>query len=127
MIDAIRIDRWLWAARFYKTRELATAMVHAGHVHLNGMRTKASRMVKIGDQLNISRGSEEFIIGITALADKRASATVAQGLYEETPTSIAARQKVEKQRCYIAPSPAPAKRPDKKARRQIIRFRKSCD
>jgi len=100
-------------------------MVHAGHVQLNGIRTKASKIIKVGDQLDISRGPETFIIRITALSDKRGPATVAQGLYEETPASIAARQQVEEQRCYIAPSPA--KRPDKKARRQIIRFRKSCD
>jgi ribosome-associated heat shock protein Hsp15 len=123
MTDTIRIDRWLWAARFYKTRGMATEMVHAGHVQLNDVRTKASKLVKIADQLSISRGSEEFTVHIIALAEKRGSATVAQSLYEETPASIAARQKVAEQRkLNLETSPAPAKRPDKKARRQIIRF-----
>jgi ribosome-associated heat shock protein Hsp15 len=126
--ETTRIDRWLWAARFYKTRVLATEMVNAGHVQLNGIRIKASRMVKIGDKLSISRGSDKFIIRIAALADKRGSATVAQSLYEETPASIAIRQKLATQRKLNATTyPAPAKRPDKKARRQIIRFRKIHD
>jgi ribosome-associated heat shock protein Hsp15 len=128
MIEAIRIDRWLWAARFYKTRGLATEMVHAGHILLNDVRTKASKLVKIGDQLSISRGPEEFTVHIIALADKRGSATVAQSLYEETPASITTRQKLAEQRkLNLEASPAPAKRPDKKARRQIIRFRKIQD
>lgn len=128
MAEAIRIDRWLWAARFYKTRGLATEMVNAGHVQLNDVHTKASRMVKIGDQLSISRGPEEFIVHITALANKRGSAALAQSLYAETPASVAARQKLAEQRkLNVATSPAPAKRPDKKARRQIIRFRNIHD
>ena len=128
MMKAVRIDRWLWAARFYKTRGLATEMVNAGHVQLNGGRSKASRMVKAGDQLSISRGPELFIIHIIALADKRGSATLAQSLYEETPASIVDRQAMAEQRkLAYAASPAPAKRPDKKARRQIIRFRKIAD
>ena len=123
MTDAIRIDRWLWAARFYKTRGLATEMVHGGHIQLNNARMKASKLVKVGDQLIISRGTEEFTVDIIALAEKRGSATVAQSLYEETPTSITARRKLAEQRkLNLETSPAPAKRPDKKARRQIIRF-----
>lgn len=128
MTETIRIDRWLWAARFYKTRSLATEMVNTGRVQHNDSRTKASRMVKTGDELSISRGTEEFIIHIIALADKRGSAAIAQSLYEETPASIAARQKLAEQRKLdIETSPAPAKRPDKKARRQIIRFQKIHD
>jgi ribosome-associated heat shock protein Hsp15 len=128
LTEAVRIDRWLWAARFYKTRGLATEMVHAGHIQLNDARTKASKLVKTGDQLIISRGTEEFTVDIIALAEKRGSATVAQSLYEETPASIAARQQLAEQRkLNLETSPAPAKRPDKKARRQIIRFRKIQD
>jgi len=125
LTEAIRIDRWLWAARFYKTRGLATEMVNAGHVQLNGIHTKASKMVKSGDQLTIFRDPETFIIRIITLAGKRGSATIAQGLYEEEPTSIAARQQLAEQRkMKLVQSPAPTKRPDKKARRQIIRFHK---
>jgi len=100
-------------------------MVNAGHVQLNGMHTKASKMVKAGDQLSVFRDPETFIIRILTLADKRGSAIIAQGLYAEEPASIAARQQLAEQRkMEAARSPAPAKRPDKKARRQIIRFRK---
>ncbi len=103
-------------------------MVNAGHVQLNDARTKASKLVKTGDQLIISRGTEEFTVDIIALAEKRGSATVAQSLYEETPASIAARQQLAEQRkLNLETSPAPAKRPDKKDRRQIIRFRKIQD
>lgn len=125
MTEAIRIDRWLWAARFYKTRGQATEMVNAGHVQLNGMHAKASKMVKAGDQLTIFRDPETFIIRIITLAAKRGSATIAQSLYEEEPASITARrQQAEQRKLELTRSPAPAKRPDKKARRQIIRFRK---
>jgi len=100
-------------------------MVNAGHVQLNGMHTKASKMVKAGDHLIIFRDPETFIIRILTLAGKRGSATIAQGLYEEEPASITTRQQLADQRkMKVAQSPAPAKRPDKKARRQIIRFRK---
>jgi len=125
--SAIRVDRWLWAARFYKTRGLATEMVNAGHVLVSGSRKKAAGMVRAGDQLSISRGPETLIIRVIALADKRGSAMVARSLYEETPASVATRRKLAEQRCDIAISPAPARRPDKKARRQIIHFRKSHD
>jgi len=125
LTETIRIDRWLWVARFYKTRGLATEMVNAGHVQLNGMRIKASKMVKAEDQLIIFRDPDTFTIRIMILAGKRGSATVAQGLYVEEPKSIAARQQLAEQRkMKFAQSPAPSKRPDKKARRQIIRFRK---
>jgi ribosome-associated heat shock protein Hsp15 len=122
---AARIDRWLWAARFFKTRRLATEMVNGGHVQLNGKRIKASRMVQSGDELSIIRGQEQFIVTVAGLAEKRSSATVAQSLYQETGQSIAAREEQRQLRKLKAASaPAPDQRPDKKARRQIIRFRR---
>ena len=125
---AVRIDKWLWAARFFKTRGLATEMVNGGHVQINGERIKASRTVKVGEQLNIVRNQEQFIVTITGLAEKRGSAAVAQTLYQETEQSIAARQEQNQLRKFNAASaPAPDKRPDKKARRQIIRFVRQKD
>jgi len=120
---SVRIDKWLWAARFFKTRGLATEMVNGGHIHMNGERIKASKNIQAGDELRIQRGQELFVVTVTGLAEKRGSATVAQSLYQETEQSIAAREEQKQLRKYhAASSPAPDKRPDKKARRHIIRF-----
>jgi len=122
---SVRMDKWLWAARFFKTRSLASESVKGGHVCLNGMRSKPAKEVKRGDVLNIKKGLEIFEITVLALAEKRASATIAQGLYEESDASLQARAKVrEQQKMHAASAPAPDKRPDKKARRQIIRFQR---
>ncbi len=124
MTDNVRIDKWLWAARFFKIRSLATEAVKGGHIWLNGTRSKASKNVQVGDEIIIQKGSEQFTIHITGLADKRGSATIAQGLYTETETSIAARKKLSEQHKFNAASaPAPDKRPDKRARRQITRLK----
>ncbi|MDQ6982952.1 MAG: S4 domain-containing protein [Mariprofundus sp.] len=123
MAVSVRIDKWLWAARFFKTRGLATEMVNGGHIHMNGERIKASKAIQAGDELRIQRGQELFIVTVTGLAEKRGSATVAQSLYQETEQSIAAREEQKQLRkFYAVSSPAPNKRPDKKARRHIIRF-----
>ncbi len=125
---AVRIDKWLWAARFFKTRGLATEMVSAGHIQINGERIKPSKPVQIGDELRIRREQDMFIVTVTGLAEKRGSATVAQSLYQETEQSIAAREEQKQLRkLHAASSPAPNKRPDKKARRHIIRFIKRED
>ncbi|MDT8376097.1 MAG: S4 domain-containing protein [Mariprofundaceae bacterium] len=118
---AVRIDKWLWAARFFKTRGLATEQVNGGHVQMDGERIKPSKQVECGDELTILREHETFIITVTGLAEKRGSATVAQTLYEETAESLKARE-AEKARRSLDADRAPKKRPDKKARRQIIRF-----
>jgi len=117
----VRIDKWLWAARFFKTRGLATEMVNGGHVQLNGERIKPSKHVECGDELTITREHEVFIVKVTGLAEKRGSAAIAQTLYTETEPSLKAREKEKEHRRFNAPG-APTKRPDKKARRQIIRF-----
>ncbi|MDX8396343.1 MAG: S4 domain-containing protein [Mariprofundaceae bacterium] len=124
----MRIDKWLWAARFFKKRGLATEAVNGGHIQINGERIKASKHVKIGDQLSILRHQEQFIIVVTAITDKRDSATIAQTLYQETEVSLAAREKQKELRKINAlHSPAPQKRPDKQARRKIIRFTRRED
>jgi len=120
---AVRIDKWLWAARFYKTRGLATDMVSGGHVQVNGERVKASKKVGCGDILTIVRGDETFTVTVTGMAEKRGSAAIAQTLYEESKESLKARERQkELRRMDAASAPAPKKRPDKKSRRQIIRF-----
>ena len=90
-LERIRIDKWLWAARFFKTRSLAQDAVELGRVRLDGQRLKPSREVKCGDRLQVERGDERFDIVIRALSSVRGPATVAQTLYEETPESKARR------------------------------------
>ena len=116
----VRIDLWLWAARFFKTRSLAKQAIEAGRVELGGQAVKASRGVKVGDALSIRRGDERFEVSVLALADKRGSAPMAQSLYAETAESIAARAaEREKRRMEATGYRAPTSKPDKRARRQI--------
>jgi ribosome-associated heat shock protein Hsp15 len=85
-MDSVRVDKWLWAARFFKTRALATEAVLGGHVQVNGVRVKPSKDVRIGDALQVRIGTLEWIVDVRALADRRGSATVARSLYESDPT-----------------------------------------
>ncbi len=118
-----RLDKWLWCARLFKTRSLAAAAVNGGKVHVNGVRAKAARELKAGDSLSITRGPEHLEIMVRALAERRGPAAEAQALYEETVASRAARElRRELGRARALTNPAPTKRPDKKSRRQIIRF-----
>ena len=119
----VRIDRWLWAARFFKTRALAQAAIRGGHVHLNGARVKPSRELKVGDGLSIARGPERFEIEVRGLSEKRGPAKVAAELYEEDPASTARRAaEREERRLQRQLVTGPERRPDKRARRKIIRF-----
>lgn len=120
--QGIRLDRWLWAARFFKTRGLAHQAITGGHVHLNGQRVKAARPVRPGDRLEITRGEERFEIQVVALAARRGPASVARELYEETEASCTARAAAQQLRRDLAGSRPPASRPDKRARRRIISF-----
>lgn len=121
--DTVRLDKWLWAARFFKTRALATEAINGGHVHLNGVRPKPSRPLKVGDRLTIRRGQDEYELVVQALSDKRGPASVALQLYREDEQSRQRRERLaEERRLQAAAEPRPARRPDKKGRRQIIRF-----
>ncbi|VAW94576.1 Ribosome-associated heat shock protein implicated in the recycling of the 50S subunit (S4 paralog) [hydrothermal vent metagenome] len=122
----IRLDKWLWAARFYKTRKLATEAVQGGHVHVvdqnKGSRVKPSRSLAMGETLVITKGLYQFTIEVLQLSDKRGSATIAQQLYQETAESIAQRETISLQR-KAQNIAAPRKRPDKRERARIIRFK----
>ncbi|MBL8584336.1 MAG: hypothetical protein JNL61_19190 [Rhizobiaceae bacterium] len=122
-MSGIRIDKWLWAARFFKTRSLATDAVSGGKVRLNEVPTKPSRDVKAGDRLDISNGETRWQVIVLALSDKRGPASEARLLYEETAESIAARE-AEQQRRKLNSEPAAEihGRPTKRDRRQIDRF-----
>lgn len=92
-LSTVRVDRWLWAARFFKTRAQAKAAIEGGKVELQGQRTKASREVRRGDRLVIARGGVEYTVDVTELATQRGSATIAATLYQETAESIEARER----------------------------------
>lgn len=120
MNASVRIDKWLWAARFFKTRTMATDAVDAGKVRLNGERVKPARAVKLGDLLDIDNGASEWAVHVRGLAEVRGSASVAQGLYAETPESLAKRQREAEQRKYfVEPGAALKGRPTKRDRRLI--------
>jgi len=121
----IRIDKWLWAARFYKTRSLASEAVQGGKVELNGDRAKPAKEVKAGDEVRVRLGPYEHIVIVRALAGRRGSARDAQALYEETPESRAGREKLAEQ-LRMAPAAfvwEDKGRPTKKDRRQLNRLR----
>lgn len=116
----VRLDLWLWAARFYKTRSLAKQAIDTGKVDIDGQRAKASRAVRIGDALRVARGEETFEVVVRALSDVRGPAGVAQTLYEESETSKQARAQARAQRIAERTGyQAPASKPDKRARRLI--------
>ncbi len=116
----IRVDKWLWAARFFKSRTLASDAVNGGKIHVNGQRARPSRPVQIGDRLEITRGQHRATIVIRALDEKRGSAKVAQTLYEETQASTAQRElDIQQRRLLNAGMPQSKGRPDKLQRRQL--------
>jgi len=120
--DRVRLDKWLWAARFYKTRALATEEVGRGRVTVNGQAAKASREVRVGDRLALRQGPVERVVDVRAMSNLRGPAPVAQALYEETPDSLAARQRAAEAR-RLGAEPASSieqGRPTKRDRRQLV-------
>ena len=116
----VRLDQWLWAARFFKTRSLARDAIESGKVEIGAQRVKPARPVRVDDALRVTRGQETFELVVAALSDKRGPASVAQHLYVESPQSIAQREKqrqdaISQRTGYRAP----AGKPDKRARRLI--------
>ena len=123
-MDQIRLDKWLWAARFYKTRSLAREMVEGGKVHYNGQRTKPSKLVEVGAILTLRQGSDQKTIKILAINGQRKSAQEAQLLYQETQESIDKREKIaEARKLNALTMPHPDRKPDKKERRNLIKFK----
>lgn len=123
-MDQIRLDKWLWAARFYKTRSLAREMVEGGKVHYNGQRTKPSKLVEVGAILTLRQGSDQKTIKILAINEQRRPAQEAQLLYQETPESLDKREKIaEARKLNALTMPHPDRKPDKKERRNLIKFK----
>ena len=120
-MDCVRIDKWLWAARFFKTRTLAADAVKGGRVELGGARVKASKEVAIGDELKITIGQTRRTVIVRGISDKRGPAPVAQTLYEETTDSVAARDAAAEARRLMSPPPGAdlGMRPTKRDRRRL--------
>jgi len=125
-ITSIRLDRWLWAARFFKTRAMAKQAIEGGKVHLNGQRTKPARAIIPGEILAIRRGFDLITVEVAAVAQNRGPAKIAQTLYAETEESKVERAKAAEMRRiqYLSETP-PSRRPDKKQRRKIHQFKNS--
>ena len=118
--ECVRLDKWLWAARFFKTRSLAKTAIDGGKVRLNGNRAKASKEVGPGDQLAITRGDIQQTVIVTAAAERRGSAAVAAKLYAETPESVARREAIRaERRLQRAGITVPKRRPQKHERRRL--------
>jgi ribosome-associated heat shock protein Hsp15 len=125
-MDTVRIDKWLWAARFFKTRSLATDAVLAGHVQVNGARVKPSKDVRAGDKIDVRVGTVQWSLVVRGVSDKRGPASVARTLYEETPGSAAAREEQALARRLSRPLGADlGERPTKQARRRLDALRKA--
>lgn len=123
-MDSVRIDKWLWAARFFKTRALAARACDLGRIHSNGVEAKPAREVRTGDKLTIRNDSGEFQIEVLQLSAMRGPASVAQTLYSESEASREARMKAaEEDKAMRQFVPTPARKPSKRDRRRIIRFR----
>jgi len=120
-MDEVRLDKWLWAARFFKTRSLATAEIGKGRVHVNEQPAKPARALRVGDSVELRQGLVERTVRVLALSEARGPAPVAQALYQETPESIARREKAAEQRRLAAePSQAIEQgRPTKRDRRKL--------
>jgi len=124
----VRLDKWLWAARFYKTRSMAKQAIEGGKVHCNGARTKSSRDIELGSVLEIRQGWDEKTVTVTGLSDKRSGAAQAALLYEESAESIEKRRlHAEQRKLQRDTNPLASGRPTKQDRRKIHRFKRETN
>ena len=122
--EGVRLDKWLWAARFYKTRTIAKTMIEGGKIHYNGQRAKVSKIVELGALIKLRQGNEEKEVEVLALSDQRRGAPDAQLLYRETETSLKKREEIAWARKNNALSmPHPDRRPNKQERRTLLKFK----
>ncbi|MAV72790.1 MAG: RNA-binding protein [Halieaceae bacterium MED-G27] len=126
-MERLRIDKWVWAARFFKTRSIAKTAIEGGKVHIDGQRVKVSREIGVGDIIAIKQGWDEKEIQVAALSDRRGPASEAQSLYTETERSIARRAKEAEARKAAGAMARPAQRPGKHERKALERLRKQFD
>jgi len=122
-VSGLRVDKWLWAARFFKTRTLASDAVSGGKIKVNGATTKPAREIKVSDRLDIANSETRWEVSVKALSDKRGPAPEARLLYEETPDSISAREAARESRQFVQDPAADLHgRPTKRDRRQMDRY-----
>ena len=122
--NGVRLDKWLWATRFYKTRALAREMVDGGKIHYNGQRSKPSKLVEINAEIRLRQGNDEKTVVVLSLTSQRKGASEAQKMYQETAESITKREQITQARKLNALTmPHPDRRPDKKERRHLMRFK----
>ncbi len=122
--EGVRLDKWLWAARFYKTRAVAREMIEGGKVHYNGQRSKPSKIVELNAMLTLRQGNDERTVKVLGITEQRRPATEAVQLYEETTESIEKREKMALARkTNSLTMPHPDRRPDKKERRDLMKFK----
>ncbi|WP_238082615.1 MULTISPECIES: ribosome-associated heat shock protein Hsp15 [Pseudescherichia] len=127
-VQDVRLDKWLWAARFYKTRALAREMIEGGKVHYNGQRSKPGKTVELNAILTLRQGNDERTVVVKAITEQRRPASEAVALYEETAESIEKREKMAVARKLNALTmPHPERRPDKKERRDLMKFKYGDD
>jgi ribosome-associated heat shock protein Hsp15 len=127
-MDTVRLDKWLWAARFFKTRALAKKAIEGGKVHYDGGRVKTSKGIEVGTLIKVPQGRDILEIKVLALSDQRRGAPEARALYRETAESIERREReAEARRLTNQAMQHPLKRPDKKQRREIQRFQRQQD
>ena len=123
MTDKVRIDKWLWAARFFRTRSLARDAIKGGKVQIEGVRVKPGRNLSVGDELTIRRGEDEFVVTVEDTGDRRLSASLAAEKYAENPEAKARREAAAEQRKLVYQAHQNRqRRPDKRQRRQIVKF-----
>ncbi|HET6681419.1 MAG TPA: RNA-binding S4 domain-containing protein [Gemmatimonadaceae bacterium] len=120
--DGVRLDKWLWAARFFKTRALASDAIDGGKVDVNGAKAKRARLVRAGDEVRLRQPPMEWVLEVRAVSERRGPASVAQGLYDETAASRAAREAIAA-RLRAGAAGAESGRPSKRDRRDIARLR----
>lgn len=127
-IASVRLDRWLWAARFFKTRALSKQAIEGGKIQLAGQRSKPSKLLSGGEEVSIRRGHEIQTVNVVLLSEKRGPAKIAQKMYEETNESILLREKASALRRiqHLSEIP-PTGKPDKRQRRQIHQFKQTRD
>lgn len=126
--EEVRLDKWLWAARFYKTRAIAREMIEGGKVHYNGQRSKPGKVVELNAELILRQGNDERTVVVADISAQRRPASEAQQLYRETDASIEKREKMAQARKMNALTmPHPDRRPDKKERRDLMKFKLSGD
>ncbi len=127
-MERLRVDKWLWAARFYKTRSIAKAAIEGGKVHLDGQRVKVSREITVGEHLTVKQGWDEKEVVVKGLSDQRGPATIAQTLYEETAASVVRREREAQARKAAGGATArPTQKPGKHERKALEKLRRQFD